>query len=510
MEVTNSAPSSPLQNMSVPERTKDIKLLLDLVDEPQSAHKAGPLHKKCEVCEKHIYCKQFIGHMAMHNEGKHYLGKESMKCAWCDENFSTAFIELHAMGKHSYGNFLCGKCSFGCNFAKDLIDHIAEDHEEEQSAVCPRCKKGNPLTELENHYKLCIQTTGNRSGPWNPLHKECEICGKGVYCENYKQHMLRHDKHGTFYMKCVWCQEKFTTGYYHRHAFVQHFYGNFSCEKCLFKGNFAKELIEHLTNDHMEEQFAKCPSCKKGISLEDLESHYKTCIRKKIRGLCSHVCDKCGKTITTKSEYVKHLKTHLRKEVDNQGHSSHYKLYYYCDKCGRKFASTSKLRYHIESVHENVTYPCSSCPETFTTYHLCKMHEIKVHSTDEKYQCKYCGKREASIQKVKRHEQVHEDPQFSCKFCQKKLKTPEALEAHERHHTGVTPFKCPVCDKGFVSRGALGQHVRGAHKIKAENELCLMRYRRLQKRKKLPTAPSVPRQSVRFPRHLTTFDRSQL
>ena len=108
---------------------------------------------------------------------------------------------------------------------------------------------------------------------------------------------------------------------------------------------------------------------------------------------------------------------------------------------------------------------CSSCPMTFKTHNVLNKYKNIVHSTDEKYQCKFCGKRLGNIEHRKRHELIHEDPKFQCKFCPKKLKLLIALKAHERHHTGELPFKCPVCEAGFVSKEYLRQHTKGVHKI---------------------------------------------
>ena len=102
---------------------------------------------------------------------------------------------------------------------------------------------------------------------------------------------------------------------------------------------------------------------------------------------------------------------------------------------------------------------------TFKKYYMLSKHKNIVHSTDEKYQCKFCGKRLGNIKHRKIHELIHEDPKFQCKFCPKKVKTPLALKAHEMQHTGDLPFKCTVCDAGFVSIQSLTQHKRGVHKI---------------------------------------------
>ena len=180
------------------------------------------------------------------------------------------------------------------------------------------------------------------------------------------------------------------------------------------------------------------------------------------------MCETCGKVIKRKT-YSHHIKTHLREQANSEEAKAQNvlndDLYHYCDKCDKKFTESTTLRHHVQSEHENVEYKCSSCPMTFKKHHTWDCHQRIVHSTDEKYQCKFCGKRLGTIKDRKRHEMKHEDPKLQCKFCPKKVKTPRALKAHEMQHTGELPFKCTVCDAGFVSSMSLSQHLRGVHKI---------------------------------------------
>ena len=114
-------------------------------------HGSSPVHKGCEICGKVFTCRDFAEHMLIHDvQGPFYK-----KCVWCEKHLTTGCFESHALRKHFYGKFLCFKCTFSCNFAKDLIDHINKEHED-KLATCPCCKKDHLIERLENHYRNCI------------------------------------------------------------------------------------------------------------------------------------------------------------------------------------------------------------------------------------------------------------------------------------------------------------------------------------------------------------------
>ena len=102
---------------------------------------------------------------------------------------------------------------------------------------------------------------------------------------------------------------------------------------------------------------------------------------------------------------------------------------------------------------------------TFKTQDKLYGHKKLVHSTDEKYNCKHCGKRFGKVNHARLHEKVHEDPQFQCRFCSKLFKNKVDLVSHEGYHTGNKPFTCKVCNNGYTSKKALRQHEQFVHKM---------------------------------------------
>ena len=269
--------------------------------------------------------------------------------------------------------------------------------------------------------------------------------------------------------QCEWCDKVITShGAYNNHVKKWHALGNFKCSDCNFKAPFSKDLINHMreTKEHISTLDIECPLCHKSFPHGEIDSHYKSCYRQKIkkRKKKEHVCNICGKVLKGYKGYSSHRKTHLRADgvSDLQAGTT---LYYYCDKCGKKFVVRASLTHHVRSVHNEEKYPCSECSEVLKSHVLLRQHLIVSHSTDEKFNCRHCGIRFGTLWSVKVHERSHEDPKFKCKFCSKMIKSKTTLANHERIHTGEKPFPCSVCSAGFTSKSGLGQHMRGVHKI---------------------------------------------
>ena len=94
------------------------------------------------------------------------------------------------------------------------------------------------------------------------------------------------------------------------HALKVHFYGRFTCAICTFRGDFARELMDHMAQDHKEVSTAKCPICDQESSLENIENHYRNCVKIKLTksvtdDKCEQVCPTCGKILKTRDELYK-------------------------------------------------------------------------------------------------------------------------------------------------------------------------------------------------------------
>ena len=255
---------------------------------------------------------------------------------------------------------------------------------------------------------------------------------------------------------------------YFSHMQNKHFYGKFTCPMgCDIKAEYARELTDHMEQEeHQEGLLVQCPLCEEHTPVKELEPHYVTCVSEKNREpVTKQICPTCGKQV---NRLERHMKSHIAMEDKAEEEGSKPIVYHYCEQCGKKYARKEGLTVHIKTQHEGVMYQCPLCPKTFKERTSRWQHKNLVHSTDKKYDCKYCKLRFGSESELRRHLPKHEiDSQYSCRHCGKKMAFKNSLLKHEMIHTGEKPFVCSEenCGKRWISKGGLARHKRVVHKI---------------------------------------------
>ena len=162
-----------------------------------------------------------------------------------------------------------------------------------------------------------------------------------------------------------------------------------------------------------------------------------------------------------------------------------------CDVCDCSYASKTALNYHMLSKHaeEEKQHNCHICEQKFTCEMAVKRHIISIHSdSDSLLQCLRCDKVFKRKDNLSRHNKyvhnianvnhhysdnsdsnstIHLVRPFKCPRCGTKFKCKQHLETHKRtihkQKSAEKISKCLKCDKTFMYKKSLHQHVKEMH-----------------------------------------------
>ncbi|XP_030024554.2 zinc finger protein 28 [Manduca sexta] len=133
-----------------------------------------------------------------------------------------------------------------------------------------------------------------------------------------------------------------------------------------------------------------------------------------------------------------------------------------CHDCGGFFKSKCKLRVHWKRAHQASQLVCDICKRQFKSY--------KAYHLHKKRKSKACT--EAARTRI---EGQGRGRTFHCKECNYQSKRIKDMATHSVLHTGLRPFVCNICHKGFTQQSSLQSHQEGKHKdykVEATCEYC--------------------------------------
>ena len=315
----------------------------------------------------------------------------------------------------------------------------------------------------------------------------CEVCGSIFSHEALKEHM--GDNHSG--QKCEYCP-------YVGEQLDEHVSSLHTCQTCGKRFRSTPRLFDH-TKGHLLEK-----GCTEAEARKELEAKFLN------RGFLNsslfskpifYSCEICGKMFASMPslsvhQTISHIDVNAKAscskcfmvfetfmKMKEHKLKDHREEKFPCQHCGVNFRLTN-IEKHIATQHNETLLKCNDCDLKFRTKQKLKLHEIKEHSTDERYKCKFCGSHQGSEGRLKRHLKVHDDPRFKCGYCEKVFRLEKKLIVHERNHTGERPFTCDVCGKGLKTSGALYTHRTYVHKIVKPGTNPSFE-RRIRKRKKV-------------------------
>lgn len=166
----------------------------------------------------------------------------------------------------------------------------------------------------------------------------------------------------------------------------------------------------------------------------------------------SHICLKCGKSFTQRTNLTRH--SHLHYPLKN----------YVCsfEGCRASFNTSRYLSDHKKKVHSSEKphkCPYEGCPREFSYKQALNAH-ILVHTGAKPHKCPYeaCDTSYRSKSELNDHLRSHtgERP-YSCRLCSESFTTKKSLEQHKQSHSRGRPYKCP-CGKEYKYKGSLACH----------------------------------------------------
>ena len=175
----------------------------------------------------------------------------------------------------------------------------------------------------------------------------------------------------------------------------------------------------------------------------------------------SHVCDVCGAVYKHRASLKRHLHSHARQD-----------RVYKCDNCGKSFQYKYLLSTHQRRQHQN-THPhiCPQCGNVFSSLPSLTNHIRNVHQ-ERKLSCDICGKKCKDNFALKRHVQSHEKSTTPCPKCSRECKD---MDKHALRCSSIAKpkaYTCEICNKKFVAKAYLRQHLKNKHDPKDHFCVC--------------------------------------
>ena len=233
----------------------------------------------------------------------------------------------------------------------------------------------------------------------------------------------------------------------------------FGCGQCEEAFESTQQLDDHISTQHDSKDKLLCHNCDKTFSRADkLKNHIRS-VHDRIKDKSCDLCDyKTGDNWKLKRHIASLHKSKETGNIDTEVFSRAEKLKVnlkdkLCDKCDYKTGDNYKLKRHM-ATHDGIKFENTKC----TQYNLCG--KVLINS------------------RLKRHiEVVHEKIRHQCDFCEKSFQKKFLLHNHVKSfHQGLNPFKCQECDKGFVKQYKLNQHIAVVHENKYTCDICSTKF----------------------------------
>jgi len=316
------------------------------------------------------------------------------------------------------GSFRCKECNKPFIRLMILINHCRREHPD-QPEICP-----------EEPLKLGLLDTLHERSPVKTSEGEIFTCGLSLCNLKFDRYLSLVDHERT-----------------HSEAFIC-----ILCGLCCYS---AENLIGHSDQQHARKSEFICRVC--GFfnrKADSLKTHVQ---QEHMQGAILFQCEECP------------YNTEKKQSLHNHKRTAHREQEFYCDICGKNYASGASLYVHKKSHDPDFKkFQCKLCPAKFA-YSSGLSYHMAVHTGEKPFQCNQCGSNFGSHTALSRHVKVlhaeEKDMVFQCEHCGKKFPKRMSREYrdHVKVHTGERDHICSICGSGYFSRKMLRKHELKKH-----------------------------------------------
>ncbi|XP_039275666.1 zinc finger protein 26 [Nilaparvata lugens] len=255
---------------------------------------------------------------------------------------------------------------------------------------------------------------------------------------------------------------------------------DYVCEVCnkAFTGKYA--LAVHV-KIHGERKELSCDYCPKTcFNITKLKEHLKrmhpgkpapdgTIPKTRMPAERKFKCEYCDeKAYTSKAALEYHMNGVHPDKFDTT--TQHY---FKCESCGKTLTGRQSYDRHLKTHNAERTLQCRLCDKKFATRNCRAIHE-KLHDKVGRFECEVCGKKFPIKAYLRRHEKTHaseDQDQFQCATCGQLFVTHSRLQIHLETHASTRMYECEMCESAFSEVARLRRHMRNKHGIRRRGML---------------------------------------
>lgn len=403
--------------------------------EPSKSKKGKKLSEKiydCSLCDKtytkniRLYRHQLQAHPhqpEMHIEKPLSMVRHDERVKMEKDNGK----EPHVNSEHDndesaryerVGSFRCKECNKPFIRLMILINHCRREHPD-MPDICP-----------EEPLKLGLLDTLHERSPAKTADGDVFTCGLSLCNLKFERYLSLVDHERT-----------------HSEAFIC-----ILCGLCCYS---AENLIGHSDQHHPRKSEFICRVC--GFfnrKADSLKTHVQ---QEHMQGAILFQCEECP------------YNTEKKQSLHNHKRTAHREQEFFCDICGKNYASGASLYVHKKSHDPDFKkFQCKLCVAKFA-YSSGLSYHMAVHTGEKPFQCNQCGSNFGSHTALSRHVKVlhaeEKDMVFQCEHCGKKFPKRMGREYrdHVKVHTGERDHICSICGSGYFSRKMLRKHELKKH-----------------------------------------------